>query len=80
MLLPRLQKLVGDPMRLIKEQPLEDKLRSVFTDAGRETLAKETKSMKGIIGSQPRGNHNVFSHYPKDSNCEVKNKHEPSVR
>ena len=29
-----------------------------------DTLAKDTKSKKGIIGSQQRGNHNVFSHYP----------------
>ena len=32
---------------------------------------KDTKSKKGIIGSQPRGNHHVFTHYPKDPNCEV---------
>ena len=43
----------------------------VVPDAGRDTLAKDTKIKKGIIGSQPRGNHNVFTHYPKDPKCEV---------
>ena len=32
------------------------------------TLAEDTKSKKGVIGSQPRGNHNVFTHYPKGPN------------
>ena len=43
-------------------------------------LAKETMSKRGIIGSQPRGNHNVFTHYPKDLDCEIcwKNKHNTS--
>ena len=36
-----------------------------------DTLAKGTQSKKSIIGSQPRRNHNVFTHYRKDSNCEV---------
>ena len=38
---------------------------------GGDTPAKETKSKKGILGSQPRGNHNVFTRYQKDPNCEV---------
>ena len=38
---------------------------------GGDTLAKDTQSKEGIIGSQPRGNHNVFTHYPKDLKCEV---------
>ena len=50
---------------------LGDRNSLVVTVAGRETLAKDTKSKKGIIDSQPRGNHNVFTHYPKDPNCEV---------
>ena len=58
-------------LHVIEEQPLEDKPPSVVTDAGGGTLAKESKSEKGIIGPQPRGNHNVFTHYPKDPNCEV---------
>ena len=55
----------------VEETSLGDKISLVVTDAGRETLAKDTKSKKGIIGSQPRGNHNVFTHHPKDSDCEV---------
>ena len=34
-------------------------------------MAKDTKSKKGIIGSQPSRNRNVFTHYQKDPNCEV---------
>ena len=43
---------------------------SWVTDAGEDrregsdkggTLAKETKSEKGVVGSQTRGNHNVFT-------------------
>ena len=57
-------------MHFIDEQPLEDKL-TVATNARGDTLAKGTKSEDGIIGSQPRGNHNVLTHYPKDPNCKV---------
>ena len=57
----------GDPKHeVVKEQSLDETLPSVATDAARDTLAKDTKSKKGIIGSQPRGNHNVFTHYPED--------------
>ena len=59
------------PKHVDEEKPLDDKLPSVVPDAGRDTLAKDTKSKKGIIGSQPRGNHTVFTHYPKGPNCEV---------
>ena len=54
-----------------EEKPTDEKLPSVVTDAGQDAPAKDTKSTEGIIGSQPRGNHNVFTHYPKDPNCEV---------
>ena len=37
----------------------------------RDTLGKDTESKKGVVGSRPRGNHNVFTHFPKDPNCEV---------
>ena len=53
----------------VEEKSLDEKLPSVVTDAEGNTLAKDTKSKKGIIGSQPRGN--VFTHFPKDPNCEV---------
>ena len=56
---------------VVEEQHIDEKLPSVATDAGRDSLAQNTKSKKDIIGSQPRGTHNVFTHYPKDSNCEV---------
>ena len=44
-------KACGDLLHLTKEQPLEDKPPSVVADPERDTLAKETKSKKGIIGS-----------------------------
>ena len=58
-------------MHVVEEKPLDEKLPSVVTNAERDTLAKDTKSKKGIIGSQPRSNHSVFTHYPEDPNCEV---------
>ena len=62
----------SDPAHeVVEEQSHDEKLPSVATDAGRDTLAEDTKSRKSIIGSQPRGNHNVFTHYPKGLNCEV---------
>ena len=61
----------GDPQHVDEEKPLEDKSTSVVPDAGEDTLAKENKSKMCIIGSQPRGNHNVFTRHPKDPNCEV---------
>ena len=79
----------GAPEHVIEENPLHDKLHPflpspppVVTDARRVTFAKETKSKKGIIGTQPRGNHNVFTHDSKDSNCDVSKRtktHEPGV-
>ena len=56
---------------VVEEKSLGDQISSVVTDAGADALAKDPKSKKGIIGSQPRGNHNVFTHCPKDPNCEV---------
>ena len=53
-------------MHLIKEQLLEDSPPSAVIDVGRDALATDTKSKKGIIGSQPKGNHNL-----KDPNGEV---------
>ena len=50
---------------VVEEQSLDEKLPSVVTDAARGTLAKS------INCSQPRGNHNVLTHHPKDSTCEV---------
>ena len=61
----------GAHMHGIDEQPLEDKLPSVVTDAGGDTLARETKSKKGTIGSQPTGNHTVFTLYLTDPMCWV---------
>ena len=58
-------------MHAIGEQPLEDKLPAVVTDAVGDTLAKESKRKKGTIGSHPRGNHNEFTLYPKDPNCQL---------
>ena len=66
--------------RSCRRKSLDEKLPSVVTDAGGDTLAKETKRKKGTIGSQPRGNHNAFTHIQKkpslppsllSPNCEV---------
>ena len=53
---------------VVKENSLRDCISSVVTDAGGDTLAGDTKSKKGIVRSQPRGNHNVFTHHPRDPN------------
>ena len=51
-----------------------------MTDAGEDrkegsdkggALAKETKSEKGVVGSQTRRNHNVLTPYTKDLNFEI---------
>ena len=60
-----------DPKHVDEDKPLDDKLPSVVTDGGRDDLAKDTKSKKGIIGSKQIRNHNVFTYYPKDPSCEV---------
>ena len=56
----------GPTHEVVETQSHDKKLPSDATDAVGDTLAKETKSKKDIIGSQPRGNHNVVTHYPKD--------------
>ena len=61
----------SDPKHDDEEKSLGDKLPSVVTDAGRDTLPKDSKSKKEIIGSPPRGNHNVFTHYLEDPNCDI---------
>ena len=63
---------------VFEEQSITENLLSVVTDSGQDTLAKETKSKKGIICPQTRGNRNVFIHYPKDPNCEVCKKTKPT--
>ena len=45
-------------------------------------LGNDTKSKKGIIGSQPTGNHNAFIHYPKEPIVKFvrrQKQHEPGV-
>ena len=67
---------------VVEEQSHDEKLHSVATDVVRDTLANGIKSKKGILGSQPSGNHNVFSHFLIDPICEVCKKQkqqEPSV-
>ena len=61
----------GPTHEVVEEKSLDDKLPLNVTDAERDTLAISAKSKTGIIGFQPRGNHNVFTHYPKDPKCEV---------
>ena len=38
---------------VVEKQSHDEKLPSVATDAGVDTLEKDTMSKKGIIGSQP---------------------------
>ena len=59
----------SDPAHeVVAEQSRDEKLSLVTTDVVRETLAEDTKSKKGVIGPHPRGNHKVFTHYPKGPN------------
>ena len=70
--LPKHQKLgVTLKREVVGEQSRDENLPSVVTDAGGASQAKDTKSIKGIICSQPRENRTVFTHHPKDPNCEV---------
>ena len=80
---PQLQKQRGDPKHeVVEEQFADETPPSVLTDAEGDTRAKDTKCEKVIIGSQPKRNHNMFTHFPNDPNCEVckkTKKHEPGV-
>ena len=59
----------SDPTHeVVAEQSRDEKLSLVATDVVRDTLAEDTKSKKGVIGPHPRGNHKVFTHYPKGLN------------
>ena len=49
---------------VVEEHSHGEKLPSVATDGERHS-GKRIKSRKGIIGSQPRGTHNVFDRHPK---------------
>ena len=51
---------------VVEEGSPSEKLHSVSTDAGRDALAEERYPR-----FQPRGNHNVFTHYRKDPKWEV---------
>ena len=62
--LPQLQKQRDDPKHeVVEEQSLDEKLPSVLTDAEGGTRATDAKSEKVIVGSQPRGNHNMFTFF-----------------
>ena len=61
----------GPKHEVVEEQYIDEKPPSVATNPERDKMAKDTKSKKGIIVSQPGGNHNVFTHYLKDPNCGV---------
>ena len=43
------------PEHVDEEKPLDDGLPKVVIVTGRDTMARDTKSKKGIICSQPRG-------------------------
>ena len=53
-----------------EEKPLDDKVPRLSPMRVSDTVATDTNCKKGIIGSQPRGNHNVFTHCLTDPNCE----------
>ena len=46
------------------------KSSSVATDAGGDTLVKESQEQKSI-GSHPKGSHYVFTLCPKDPDCDM---------
>ena len=59
-------------------------LPSAVTDAGGDAVAEakgeETRSKEGMIGSTLRENHNMFTQFPKDPNCEVCNRTEDAIK
>ena len=80
------ESLIDDDAVLVRETSLAEKGSqgdpiakktvppSVITDAGGERLAEDNKATadctKGANDSQPRGDHNVFTHVPRDPTCE----------
>ena len=57
----------GGPEHVIEEKPIEDKPPSVVTKMGGDTMAKNTNSKKGTIGSKLKGNYNEFTHQSERS-------------
>ena len=54
----QLRKLEVTPsIKVVEEQHIAEKLPSVVTDVEGDTLARDTKSKKSILHSQPRTNH-----------------------
>ena len=58
-------------MKLPKKNPLMRNFPRLSPMRGERLWRKIPREKKGIIGSQRRGNLNVFSHFPKASTCEV---------
>ena len=59
-------------------------LPSAVTDAGGDALVEakgeKTRSKEGMIGSTLRENHNLFTQFPKNPNCEVCNRTEDASK
>ena len=69
-LLPLRKLGVTPSIKVVEEQHIAEKLPSVVTDVEGDTLAKDTKSKKSILHSQPRTNH-FFIRRPKDPKCGI---------
>ena len=69
--LPPSPKEKSDPQKRDATTHLDDSPQSMVTDAEKDTLAKSTKSKKGLIDSHSRGSHKVFARYPKGPKFEV---------
>ena len=63
------------PQRKLEEILWRQKRTSIGCDAGGDPYAEETKVI--VLGTKrandfkPQGDHNVFTHFPEDPNCEV---------
>ena len=78
----RLTESPEEATRSMKARSLLMKLNlpSAVTDAGGDALVEakgeKTRSKEGMIGSTLRENHNLFTQFPKNPNCEVCNRTE----
>ena len=70
--IPRSSAIAGcNPEQSAEAHSKNAKSSSVATDTMRDTLTSKLHENMSIIGSHPKGSHNLFTHYPKDPNCDV---------
>ena len=70
--LPQLRQLeVPLSMKLSKKNLLVIRFSRLSPMRAEIHWQKTPRARKGIIGSQPRGTRNVYTHFPKDPICEV---------